>query len=99
MSAFVLALMIVVSVLLATPARAEESCTDQKAVQASDALGKQYFRDGKVFHKGKVFKHHSPSGIREVASYIQTGELRYSIFTLVDPACKARFMKRTRQND
>ncbi|MCY0963604.1 hypothetical protein [Parathalassolituus penaei] len=83
--------------LMAMPMQAE--CRDLDAMAASDKLAKGYFKDGAVFHPARVLKVHSPSGRKEIASYVKTGDKRYSIFTLVDEDCKARFMKRTRQQD
>lgn len=86
-----------VLMLVARPMQAE--CRDLDAMAASDKLAKGYFKDGAVFHPARVLKVHSPSGRKEIASYVKTGDKRYSIFTLVDENCKARFMKRTRQHD
>lgn len=75
-------------------------CSDRDAKVASDDLALGFFRQqGNVFHPARVLKKHSPSRAKEVASYIEVGERRYSIFTLVDVECQARFIKRTRQND
>mgnify|MGYP001473544180 CR=1 FL=1 len=81
------------------PLQGVAECRDKEAIAASDVLAKGYFQDASVFHPGRVLKVHSPSGRKEIASYVKTGERRYSIFTLVDENCKARFMKRTRQGD
>jgi hypothetical protein len=52
-----------------------------------------------IFHPARVLKVHHPSRRKEVASYVKTGEKHYSIFTLIDADCNARFIKRTRQGD
>jgi len=74
-------------------------CSDRDAIAAGEALGRSYFKKSEVFHLGKVLKVHHPSRDKEVAAYIKTGEKHYSIFSLVDESCQARFIKRTRQND
>ncbi len=75
-------------------------CRDRDAKAAGDALAKSYFRGNPtIFYPAKVFKRHWPSLHKEVASYVQIGNYKYSIFSLVDLECKARFIKRTRQND
>ena len=74
-------------------------CRDFDAIAAANAKATSYFKDGAVFHPGVIQKVHNPSGKKEVASYIKTGEKRYSIFTLVDESCNVKFRKRTRQGD
>lgn len=72
-------------------------CRDLDAKAASDALAKSYFKAPSVFHRAKVMKVHSPSGDKEVASYVEANGKKYSIFTLVSSdECKARFIKRNR---
>lgn len=84
--------------LLALPAAAE--CRDKDAIAASDAKALSYFGSkGEIFHPGRVQKVHNPSRFKEVASYVKSGDKRYSIFTLVTLDCKAQFRKRTRQGD
>jgi len=90
-------LMLVTSLLWAFQVAAE--CRDRDAWAASDTLAKSYFKSPKIFHPAKVLKRHWPSKHKEVASYVQIGNYKYSIFTLVDLDCQARFIKRTRQND
>ena len=74
-------------------------CRDFDAIAAANTKAASYFKDGAVFHPGVIQKVHNPSGKKEVASYIKTGEKRYSIFTLVDENCNVTFRKRTRQGD
>jgi hypothetical protein len=74
-------------------------CRDADAIAAANQKAASYFKDGSVFHPGVVQKVHNPSGKKEIASYIKTGEKRYSIFTLVDEDCNVKFRKRTRQAD
>ena len=75
-------------------------CSDRDAKAASDEKALSYFRkQGEIFHPASVLKKHNTSRHKEVASYVKFGEKRYSIFTLVDTDCYARFIKRTRQGD
>ncbi|MEK9711183.1 MAG: hypothetical protein VW258_01315 [Thalassolituus sp.] len=75
-------------------------CSDFDAKAASDDKALSYFRQqGEIFHPARVLKKHNTSRHKEVASYVRFGEKRYSIFTLVDVDCNARFIKRTRQGD
>ena len=74
-------------------------CRDRDAWAASDELAQKFFKEAEVFRPARVLKVHHPSRRKEVASYIKTGERRYSIFTLVDEGCQAVFRKRTRQGD
>lgn len=78
---------------------ASAMCRDRDAWAASDALALRFFREGQVFKQARVLKVHHPSGRKEVASYIQNGDKRYSIFNLVGPDCVAVYRKRTRQGD
>ena len=88
---------IMMLLLLSLPALAE--CRDRDAIAAGETKGKSYFKEAEIFHAGRVLKVHHPSRHKEVAAYVKTGEKRYSIFTLVDENCRARFIKRTRQGD
>lgn len=74
-------------------------CLDRDAKAAADDKATGYFKKAEIFHPARVLKVHHPSRRKEVASYVKTGEKRYSIFTLVDDDCNARFIKRTRQGD
>ena len=75
-------------------------CSDRDAKAASDEKALSYFRkQGEIFHPARVLKKHNTSRHKEVASYVKFGEKRYSVFTLVDTDCYARFIKRTRQGD
>jgi hypothetical protein len=78
---------------------ADAECRDFDAIAAANKKAVSYYKNGTVFHPAVVQKIHHPSRKKEVASYIKTGEKRYSIFTLVDEDCKVEFRKRTRQND
>jgi len=90
-------LLIIATLLLSWPSAA--LCRDRDAWAASDAFALKYFREAEVFRRAKVLKVHHPTRRKEVASYIKTGNRRYSIFTLVDEDCVAVFRKRTRQGD
>lgn len=74
-------------------------CRDFDAIAAANKKAASYFKEGAVFHPGVVQKVHHTSGRKEIASYIKTGNKRYSIFTLVDAECNVKFRKRTRQGD
>lgn len=87
----------VLLLVLSLPATAE--CRDRDAIAAGEEHARSYFKKADVFHPGRVLKVHHPSRHKEVAAYVQTGDKRYSIFTLVDENCRARFIKRTRQGD
>lgn len=89
----------VVIVLMASSSMAFAECRDFDAIEAANKKAASYYKNGTVFHPAVVQKIHHPSRKKEVASYIKTGEKRYSIFTLVDENCKVEFHKRTRQND
>ena len=89
----------VLLVCLALPNIALAMCRDRDAWAASDELAQKFFKEAEVFRPARVLKVHHPSRRKEVASYIKTGERRYSIFTLVDEECQAVFRKRTRQGD
>lgn len=85
---------------LSTGALALPVCPDRDAKSASDDKALSYFRkQGEIFHVARVLKKHHPSRDKEVASYVKVGDKHYSIFTLVNPDCEARFIKRTRQGD
>lgn len=86
-------------VLLFTPQIVYAECRDIDAIAAGEALAQSYFKKSEIFHRGFVQKVHNPSGHKEVAAYVKTGSLHYSIFSLVDENCQAKFIKRTRQND
>lgn len=76
------------------------NCPDRDAISAGEELAKSYFRTPTIFHQGRVLKVHNPSKNKEVAAYVDTGDGRkYSIFSVVNENCQARFIKRTRQND
>lgn len=74
-------------------------CRDLDAIAAGNKKAISYFKGGEVFHPAVIQKVHHPSRKKEVASYIKSGQKRYSIFTLVDEECVAVFRKRTRQGD
>lgn len=88
---------LVFTVLLSSRVMAE--CRDYDAIDAANKKALSYFKDGEVFHPAVVQKIHHPSRKKEVASYIKTGDKRYSIFILVDQECGVQFRKRTRQQD
>ena len=84
--------------LVALPVQALDPCRDQAAKDASDQKALSFFgKQGEIFHPAKVLKLHSPTRVKEVASYVKFGEKRYSIFNVVTPDCRAIFRKRTRQ--
>ncbi|MFT4764207.1 MAG: hypothetical protein ACI9OH_001301 [Oleispira sp.] len=83
--------------LLSSEVMAE--CRDYDAIDAANKKAASYFKNGEVFHPAVVQKIHHPSRKKEVASYIKTGDKRYSIFILVDQECGVQFRKRTRQYD
>jgi hypothetical protein len=79
---------------------AEPVCSDRDAISASNDKALSYFgKQGEIFHVARVLKVHHPSRHKEVASYVKIRAKRYSIFTLVDVDCNARFIKRTRQTN
>lgn len=84
---------------LLVPLVSYADCRDADAIAAGEALAQSYFKKSEVFHRGYVQKVHNTSGHKEVAAYVKTGQRHYSIFSLVDENCRARFIKRTRQND
>lgn len=86
--------------LMVEPARALPVCSDRDGKVASDdfALG-LFKKQGDIFRPARVLKRHHPSRHKEVVSYVKVREKHYSIFTLVDTDCNARFIKRTRQGD
>lgn len=75
-------------------------CPDRDAIAAGEALALSYFKSATIFHQGRVLKVHNPSKNKEVAAYVEVNDGRhYSIFSVVNDQCQARFIKRTRQND
>lgn len=86
-------------ILLLWPLQSLAQCRDVDAIAAGETLAKSYFKKAEIFHKGYVQKVHNPSGDKEVAAYVKTGNKHYSIFSVVNENCQARFIKRTRQND
>jgi len=89
-----------ISLLVSVSVTALPVCSDFDAKAASDDKALSYFRQqGEIFHPARVLKKHNTSRHKEVASYVRFGEKHYSIFTLVDVDCNARFIKRTRQGD
>jgi hypothetical protein len=86
-----------VAIFLANNSIAE--CRDYDAIAAANKKAASYFKNGEVFHPAVVQKIHHPSRKKEIASYIKTGDKRYSIFILVDQECGVQFRKRTRQQD
>lgn len=75
-------------------------CPDRDAIAAGEALALSYFKSASIFHQGRVLKVHNPSKYKEVAAYVAVDDGRhYSIFSVINDQCQARFIKRTRQND
>lgn len=97
MNRYVQGIVTVVAVMVSSLSVAD--CRDWDAKAASDDLALSYFRQADIFHPARVLKLHHPSRHKEVASYVAVGDKRYSIFSLVDENCRARFIKRTRQGD
>lgn len=88
------------ALVLTLPVEALPVCADRDAKASSDEKALSYFRkQGEIFHPARVLKRHNTSRHKEVASYVQFGDKKYSIFTVVDIDCRARFIKRTRQGD
>lgn len=69
-------------------------CRDMDAIGAADKEALNLL-SGNVFRAGVVLKKHHPSLRKEVASYIQSNDLYYTVFSLVDESCKASVIKRT----
>jgi|TARA_B110000211_G_scaffold215784_1_gene258297 hypothetical protein len=88
---------IVLMIVLPLPLWAE--CRDYDAIDAANKKAESYYKESRIFHPAAVLKIHHPSRKKEVASYIKTGDKRYSVFFLIDHECKAAFIKRTRQQD
>ena len=84
---------------LLVPFVGQAECRDRDAFAASDDRAKAFFRNAEIFHPAKILKVHHPSRRKEVASYVKSGNKRYSIFNLVDEECKVFYRKRTRQGD
>ncbi|MGB0503328.1 MAG: hypothetical protein ACPGGD_04715 [Thalassolituus sp.] len=91
---------LILTLSVAMPIQALPVCADRDAKIASDEYALGLFRkQGEIFHPSRVFKRHHTSRHKEVGSYVKVKEKHYSIFTLVDTDCNARFIKRTRQGD
>jgi hypothetical protein len=89
-----------VFLLTVVPVQALPVCSDRDSKVASDDYALGLFRkQGEIFRPARVFKRHHTSRHKEVASYVSVRDKYYSIFTLVDIDCNARFIKRTRQGD
>lgn len=71
-------------------------CRDAQAFGAANDKALSYFKNGEVFKAAVMQKNHHTSGNKEIASYIKSGDKHYSIFTLVDADCNAKFRKRSR---
>jgi hypothetical protein len=69
-------------------------CSDFDAKLAADKLAQDYI-DGKTFKPALVLKKHLPSKRKEVASYVKTDDLFYTVYTLVNSKCTAQVIKRT----
>ncbi|PYF84892.1 MULTISPECIES: hypothetical protein [Marinomonas] len=69
-------------------------CSDFDAKLAADKLAQDYI-DGKSFRPALVLKKHLPSKRKEVASYIKTDDLYYTVYSLVNSNCTAKIIKRT----
>lgn len=74
-------------------------CRDAQAFEAANNKALSYFKNATVFKAAVVQKNHHTSGNKEVASYIKSADKHYSIFTLIDADCNAKFRKRSRQWD
>lgn len=78
--------------IMSSPSWAE--CSDFDATNAANKVAEKYLK-GKVFHRAEVLKVHRPSKRKEIASYIKTDTLYYTIFTLVNNQCKVQIIKQT----
>ncbi|WP_328797743.1 hypothetical protein [Marinomonas vulgaris] len=72
-------------------------CRDDDAKFSADKKARS-FMSGDTFMAAKVLKRHLPSRRKEVASYIyvKADDLYYTVYTLVNSACKADVIKRTK---
>ncbi|REG85738.1 hypothetical protein [Marinomonas pollencensis] len=69
-------------------------CSDFEATKAADKVAEKYLK-GKIFQRAEVLKVHSPSKRKEIASYVKSDALYYTIFSLVNSQCKVQIIKRT----
>jgi hypothetical protein len=90
---------VIIALMILLPQRLWAECRDYDAIDAANKKAESYYKEGRIFHPAAVLKIHHPSRKKEVASYIKTGDTRYSLFFLIDHECKVAFMKRTRQQD
>ena len=81
-----------ISLLMASNVSAE--CRDLDSIKSSNEKALELL-PGEVFLPGKVLKKHHPSGIKEVASYIKSQNLYYTVFAHVNADCNATLIKRT----
>ena len=69
-------------------------CSDLEAKLAADKMAQGYI-NGKTFKPALILKKHLPSKRKEVASYVKTDDLYYTVFSLVNSKCSAKIIKRT----
>ncbi|MCZ2722239.1 hypothetical protein O1D97_11465 [Marinomonas sp. 15G1-11] len=69
-------------------------CRDLDSIKSSNEKALKLL-PGEVFLPGRVLKKHHPSEIKEVASYIKSGDLYYTVFSHINAECKATLIKRT----
>lgn len=84
---------IVASLLLSGQVMAE--CSDRESMEKADAGSKAFLGDEtEIFQRAVVLKRHHPGYQKEVASYAKAGGQFYTMFFIIDPNCKAFFIKR-----
>ena len=72
-------LLLLPCLLVVLPVQALDPCRDQAAKDASDQKALSFFgKQGEIFHPAKVLKLHSPTRVKEVASYVKFGEVKRS---------------------
>lgn len=73
---------------------ATAECSDFDAKLAANKVAQDYI-DGKTFKPALVLKKHLPSKRKEVASYVKTDDLYYTVYSLVNSKCTVQIIKRT----
>lgn len=84
--------LIIIICCLASISHAE--CRDLDSIKAANEKSLKLL-PGEVFLPARVLKKHHPSEVKEVASYIKSGDLYYTVFSNVDAQCNATLIKRT----
>lgn len=70
-------------------------CSDRNALAAALKSSKNAMT-GQSIKRPIVLKRHHPSKSKEVATYVKSGDLYYTLYWLVYDDCKAGFIKRTK---